>query len=649
MQSKTSFFDWTLARKGLRRTMPLWLTHLVIWVFAMPIMVVNLGPNVGNILDMSEYIYYTVHIGGTLMAFFFCAAIVEVQNSYLCTARSVSFYHALPVRRGTIFCTNTLLTLAVLLVPMVLVAAMTLAIEYSLGLGGGLIYLVKWLGMYAAMCLFFTGFATLCSHITGHVAAAPILYVVLNFTVVVVEWVVRYIPTLFLYGVSFNGSTRLGWMSPIWHIYTECCPQMEYTEDMQPLRLFYDGSGYLWGLALCGLVLLALAWLFYRRRQSESAGEFVAVPALRPVFKYCVTAGCTLLLSILFYAVSYQIRSDARPSVPWYTVCMLIAGAIGYFGSEMVLRKSFRVFRSWKGFAAAALVILLCGGVLGFDLLGVESYVPQASEVAYVELQSYYNQNFRAKVIPEDPCFDNVLALHRLILDNKETSQNLVYDWYAGTSGSEQYDYDYIRLDYYMNDGSTVGREYYLPIAAEAENDGEIQDIFGYLALVDSIYETPEVIRRAYSVLWDDAPFYQLYYGGVQLAGIWDDEDVLSYTVYADLLEALRADLLEGSLVSNRNDYYYSAEAEDGQRVFCLNLEFERRSEEDPVYRSYEFYVTPEAARTWAVLNDPASYQEQPDWAGEAHSDLLPADSRIGQDTQVIFLPARPRLPVTIL
>ncbi|MDD6316031.1 MAG: hypothetical protein PUB63_03360, partial [Clostridia bacterium] len=134
MQSKTSFFDWTLARKGLRRIMPLWLTHLVIWVFAMPIMVVNLGPNVGNILDMSEYIYYTVHIGGTLMAFFFCAAIVEVQNSYLCTARSVSFYHALPVRRGTIFCTNTLLTLAVLLVPMVLVAAMTLAIEYSLGL-----------------------------------------------------------------------------------------------------------------------------------------------------------------------------------------------------------------------------------------------------------------------------------------------------------------------------------------------------------------------------------------------------------------------------------------------------------------------------------------------------------------------------------
>ena len=46
---------------------------------------------------------------------------------------------------------------------------------------------------------------------------------------------------------------------------------------------------------------------------------------------------------------------------------------------------------------------------------------------------------------------------------------------------------------------------------------------------------------------------------------------------------------------------------------------------------------------------DPASYQERPDWAGEAQTNLLPADSRIGQDTQVIFLPARPRLPVTIL
>ena len=39
MQLATSFFDKTLALKGIKRTMPLWLVHFVIWVLAMPVMV----------------------------------------------------------------------------------------------------------------------------------------------------------------------------------------------------------------------------------------------------------------------------------------------------------------------------------------------------------------------------------------------------------------------------------------------------------------------------------------------------------------------------------------------------------------------------------------------------------------------------------
>ena len=192
MQRTASFFDRTLFFKGVKRTMPLWLTHFVIWVLAMPVMVANamdsvLGVNHTDILEIGEYVLYTVHIGGTLMSCFFCAVIAGVQNNYLMNARSTSFYHALPVRRSTIYTTNLLVTLSTTVLPAALVGLMTLGVEMTKGYGlGGLPALMQWMGIYMLQCLFFTGFANLCIHATGHVAAAPVIYAILNFTAVAV-------------------------------------------------------------------------------------------------------------------------------------------------------------------------------------------------------------------------------------------------------------------------------------------------------------------------------------------------------------------------------------------------------------------------------------------------------------------------------
>ena len=43
------------------------------------------------------------------------------------------------------------------------------------------------------------------------------------------------------------------------------------------------------------MVLLGLAYMMYRRRRSESAGDVVAVGWLRPVFRYGVAALSALL------------------------------------------------------------------------------------------------------------------------------------------------------------------------------------------------------------------------------------------------------------------------------------------------------------------------------------------------------------------
>ena len=132
MLSRTSFFDPTLGKKGLKRTMPLWVTHFIIWVMAMPVMLANvIGDNYrhAEMLEISEYVYYTVFIGGTLMACFFCAVIAGVLNNYLMSARSTSFYHSMPVRRSTVFSTHLIVTLGSVLIPAAVVGLMTWLVE----------------------------------------------------------------------------------------------------------------------------------------------------------------------------------------------------------------------------------------------------------------------------------------------------------------------------------------------------------------------------------------------------------------------------------------------------------------------------------------------------------------------------------------
>ena len=107
-----------------------------------------------------------------------------------------------------------------------------------------------------------------------------------------------------------------------------------------------------------GVALLALAWVLYARRRSESAGDVVAVGWMKPVFRFGIAALTALLGGQALYALfwsSFQDGAyyDALPMV----VCMLVAGTIGYYAASMLLAKSLRVFRgSWKGLVLVAAV-----------------------------------------------------------------------------------------------------------------------------------------------------------------------------------------------------------------------------------------------------------------------------------------------------
>ena len=150
-------------------------------------------------------------------------------------------------------------------------------------------------------------------------------------------------------------------------------------------------------------------------------------------------------------------------------VCLLVAGAIGYYGASMLLAKSLKVFRgSWKGLLAvlAGCVLVCC--TLHFDLLGIASRVPEASQIQTLEVRTADN-SYTLTPEQDGDLVEQIRAIHQAIVADKAHVQAL--DDSRDLTLSEEADpnttHTGLRLTYSLNNGARVDRWYHLPITRD--------------------------------------------------------------------------------------------------------------------------------------------------------------------------------------
>ena len=437
MRSATSFFDKTLFRSQLKHTWPLWLGYTALWLFLVPVMLFSelsayqLGYSAA---DASYLLLNTGVRGGIFISFFFGLFFAMLAFSHLTQSRATNGFHALPVRRETIFLTA---------------------------------YLT---GLFCQLStILFYSFAVLCMMMTGQILAAPVFYFVGNILVPGMEYLLRNFAGNFLYGYSGHTDVALGFLSPPLYMYTvvdiasiETCESDSYYVTAYALehRSFMILAAY----ALAGLVIALIALLLYRTRKSEMTGSTVAFPWATPIFKYGV-AFCTAVAlgQFLYYFLFGQYRSSGNDSLPGTILCMAAAGLVGYFVAEMLIKKSFRVFRAGaKGAAIVALALVLLGVAMSFDLTGYEKRVPDESEIESV----YYTFSGMTNVTTDDAdTIRRLTAAHQAIVKNRNEQARIADAWDADTlSQSDHDDIEHfsLRLTYYLKDGSQLSRSYSL-------------------------------------------------------------------------------------------------------------------------------------------------------------------------------------------
>ncbi len=485
MKSATSFFNPTLLKKNLTRYWPIWALYTLIWTYALPVrclMVVSrnqlwMGDTpVQQVKTFANEIPNLLEGFGTFMAFSFGILTAMGMFSYLYNNRSAGMMHTLPIRREGLFLTGYVSGLVCLLGSHCVVWLLTLAAE---GLSGYMdLYTISiWLAAQSAMCLFFYSFAVFCAMFTGHLLALPAFYGILNFLAIVVFSLVDYLVEPFLYGFAGlpgGASTVVEWLTPAMCLGEE----VRWRRINSIYRL--EGVAELAIYAAVGLILAGLALLVYRRRHVETAGDVVSVSVVKPIFKYGVALCSGLCLGFWLHAM-FGINIPGG-----LTGNLLLWTAIGYFVAEMLLKKSFRVWKAWRG--GAVLLALVAVGLfwLQMDGFGFVSRVPSLQSVVSVKVEGRggypYDEGRTADFTTEDrDIIAKTVALHKAIVNEHQNPE------FGNGSDSEYFGLD---VTYTLTNGTVLRRSYHISMWRDTRLARAAEDFFC----------DPEVAKLAYDL-----------------------------------------------------------------------------------------------------------------------------------------------------
>lgn len=591
MRSGTSFFNGTVFKKTFLRFWPIWAASLAFWGMLLPVRgLMDLQDQMkrgGDLfVSFSAYVGDYGNGGAVIFAVIFGLLAAMAVCSHLYSARSANFMGALPVRREGLFLSHYLSGLAMLLAPNVVVFLLTLLVETA---GGAVewIPLLFWLGALSGAEFFFYSFAVCVGMFAGHLLALPVFYGVFNALAMAARMMWVLVMRSFYYG--YAGDFRLTglvlWLTPV----------VRLSEQLDCNAYGYASKGFytyeirgLTGLgvyALAGAALAVCALLLYRRRHLETAGDVVAVKVMRPVFKYGVAVCAGLSFGVLTTGILGAKNLGLM-------VAIVLWGIVGYFVAQMLLDKSFRVFRKWKGAAAVTAVFLALFLVAGFDLTGFETRVPDAADVVSVEISGlrsmpYDDGAYMGSLVVDDPeTIGLAVAFHQAAVDHRKPE--------AKDGANERMT---VTLSYQLSGGAVLEREYDLRVYQEDSGQP------GTVAwAVENLLADRDLVWQGYGF---DRLQSILAEGG-RLSGVaytenrWEEQDYFYGENAAALWEAVKADFADGAIGVR----VLWEEARHPDRALTFTAVYAVDSVADFPECTVEIAVADTAARTLAALEE---------------------------------------------
>lgn len=598
MRFGTSFFNGTLYQKTVMRFWPVWALYFIFWLMVLPMRFLSEAMRRSqwdSNANLTAYLQQQAQdIPSMLQGLLVLSAIMGILCamavfSYLYSHRSACMIHALPMRRETIFGSQYLAGLSFFMVPHIIIYVLMLATEVSMNCLN-LWSLTLWFLVQSGTCFFFYSFGVFCAMFTGHLLALPIFYGILNGLVLVVFGLLQEVCRIYLYGFAgFGTIVEEGavWLTPFIKLYTAI--NTSYVQPLDQVRLFDAKVVIVY--AVVGVLLTMAALLLYRGRHIESAGDVVSVKVVRPIFKYGFALCVGLSGGMVTKAILY-LENDVA-----FMLWMVIWGIVGYFVAEMLLQKSFRVLKAWKGSVAVVIAIVLFSVSIYQDWYGFEQWTPNPEQVERVQLTGLRGSPWDSanSEIDRDDAegIAQMVALHQAII-------------HQDTTGKGNQDTGWATITYIMKDGHTIRRSY--DGISMYEGDLTTEGTVAYAA--QAILDDRENVAQLYNI--EEVNLNRLV--ECYIDSIWNEETQEMETLYLDggtqkLWDAVQQDFAEGTLGVR---YLFDGSEERQNNTYYSDLTFiyESKStnaydESDVSYQmDWSITLTPQAIHTLTALRE---------------------------------------------
>jgi len=485
MTFKTSLFNKGLIKSDIKRFWFVSAIYGLLLFFILPLNHVMQNTSVEKFEWKKKMLLETLNLfsyRNDFQVFLICivpVAMAVLLFRYLQNTKAAAMMHSLPCTRTTHYFSHftsgaLLLILPVLLngIILILLHSTTPLEKYHL-----LTDILQWLGTTVLFNVLFYTVAVFVGMFTGSSVAQ-----------IVFTYILHILPAGICLLVDFN----------IEHLFygygSRSIDENLLIDNLPLLKILSQASDGMSGRQTIGYII-ATIFLFiaanylYKIRNLECATDIIAFPITGPIFKYGVTI-CSMLLSrAYFYSIS-----DDRFSMLVFGY--LLGASLGYWISEMLIQKSFRVWNSYKGYAAymAALAIILT--LISTDALGYVRRIPDPEQVEQVyfgysisQWQNFVNGNFDKNTIAIDglPCImndnkniENIIMLHK----------ELIKKPYSKT-GTQRY------ILYELKNGKHLIRRYFIDEDRYAD---VLKPVYESLEYKKSIYpllsQEPENIQR---------------------------------------------------------------------------------------------------------------------------------------------------------
>ena len=267
-----------------------------------------------------------------------------------------------------------------------------------------------------------------------------------------IEWYADSIYTPLLYGVEYRW-TLPSLLMPISRL--NDLDFMIWSSKPFFIREFLTNDWiYLGIVAAVGILLTVIAVLIYRKRDLETAGDFLSLRAAKPVF-----------LLVYTLAIGYLLSNVVAPAL----LGLFFGILIGFFTGKMLLERTVKIFTGWNFLRFGVLVTLLALsiGVTRIDLAGLTRYVPDTEDIAAMHFYSsanaqvYQNTDEAGWTITDPDEIDQFRQLHQNLTDGRYRDEDentaLIYFQYELKNGRTvlcKYD---VPVD--STDGQAIGQQ----------------------------------------------------------------------------------------------------------------------------------------------------------------------------------------------